>query len=307
VALTRAEPRLLVWGLCFGRDCRALAPLWLNALFRIGRWRHDVVLLGDRRIESLSHPRLTPINVVPDVERRYGIPAKRWTRATCMNLKPQIQFHVDLAAYDYALFMDLDVLVNTDRLEPLLLSKAARGRICAQRDEAPISADREWTGARVLTQEEKRRWGHHAVCAGIVGFPTDTEGLAFIRDWHRVNHAQGFDGDDQANLIGLLLRTYGDRWEYLGDTAVAGRAGMPARYEETLLHFSGGWYDLARYAMMRDYYVRSLHLPHPGLRGLLFRLRLKRMLRAIRDNRRIFRTSPAGSRPRLKAQGPAPQ
>jgi hypothetical protein len=256
--VTASKARFLIWGLSFGRRCRGLAPLWLNSISQIGRWRHDVVILGDKLVLSLSAPNLKVINIVPDVETKYSFPHRQWDAYVCHNWKPQIQFYTDLSQYDYALYLDMDVLVNTDRLEALLASKVARNKICVQKDVIPISADRFFTGRDTLTAEEKAKWGEHSMCAGIIGFPTTEVGLRFARHWFETNQEGKFRKNDQSNLIALLLRHYPNDWEYLGDTVIARRLG---RYEETLLHFSAG-----RHALMRDYYGKTLHLKEPDAR-----------------------------------------
>jgi hypothetical protein len=259
-------PRFLIWGISFGKGCRALAPLWLNSIFQTGCWQHDVVLLGDHHVLSLSHPQLTAVNVVPDLESRYSFPSQEWRPSVCHNWKPQIQFYSDLTNYDYVLYMDLDVLVNTNKLEKLLISKADKGKICVQKDIIPISADKFFTGRGTLTAAEKVRWADHAICAGIIGFPINEVGLRFVQQWHETNQAGQFRKNDQSNLIALLLRYYDEHWEYLGDTVIARRSSP---YQETLLHFSGG-----NHALFRDYYGMTLRLREPNVwKQRCFRLR----------------------------------
>jgi hypothetical protein len=225
------------------------------------------VLLGDHHLRTLSHPQLTTIEIVDDMEARYGVPRDSWNDFVCHNSKPLIQFYRDLRTYDYALYMDLDVLVNTNRLEALLESKARRGRIAVQRDIVPIAADRFFTGGRILTPEEKRRWADHAICAGIVGVPINEVGLRLLRDWHEMNRAGALRSSDQANLIALLLRHYDGVWEYMGDTVIARKA---TAYDETLLHFSNHMHEL-----LRDYDDAVLRLPE----SRTFERRLRRARR----------------------------
>ena len=249
----------LVWGVCFGDRCRALAPRWLRALTDIAGWRHDIVLLGDARIASLTHPRLKAIDLARDVQTRFPFLPEPWPAKTPTNLKPQIQFYVDLRRYDYLLYLDLDVLANNDRLEALVQSKCRRGVISVQQDIIPISAGKTFTGRDTLSPEEKRRWADEAICAGMVGLPTHAAGLALLRDWQAANRERKLAASDQANLIALLLRQYAGRWEYLGDTAIGRRLH---RYDAALVHFSAG-----KDGLLRDYYRDILRLPEPEHEG----------------------------------------
>jgi len=250
----QSSGKFLIWSVCFGWECRRLAGYWLTSLLQIGHWTQDIVLLGDHRILSLRHPQLRTFEIVKDLERKYSFPRKRWTVMTCQNWKPEIQFYVDLRQYDYILFLDLDVLINSDRLEQLIKSKWQRNKICIQRDIVKILADRVWTGRDILTSEEKTRWANEAICSGIVGAPTNEWGLALLKDWHDLNKKGKFRKSEQANLIALLLRDYIEKWEYIGDSMI----GRVRRYDETLIHFSARNYEL-----FRTYYQRVLHLPEP--------------------------------------------
>lgn len=270
--------RFLVWSLCFGDECQALGRLWLKSLIDIGRWRHDVIVLGDRHASALSGLHFKAIDVTRDMEARYRVHEKGWNSFVYHNCKPQIQFYTDMRQYDYALYMDIDVLVNTDRLETLLDAKAQKGLICVQKDVIPISANRHFTGRDILSASEKQRWSDVAICAGIVGMPTNDLGLTFIKEWHEANRAEMFRGSDQANLIALLLRRYPRHWEYMGDTAIARKHTL---YEETLLHFSNHMHET-----MRDYFDAVFRFPESGnLRWTLRRWSRRWFVRPV--NRRM--------------------
>ncbi len=250
-----SSPRFLIWSVCFGEHYRGLARLWLDSLVRTGQWRHDIVLLGDSGIHELSHPQLRTFDVVADLARRFSLPHEQWDRWVTHNWKPAIQFYADLDQYEYVLYCDVDVLVNSDRLESILAAKAATGVITVQQDIVTVSLDRVFTGRDTLTPEEKKRWADYAICAGIVGVPINELGRQFFADWLATYASiNQFRGSDQAKLIPLLLRHYQGRWEYLGDTAVVRQPGPRI---ETLLHFSN------QHALMRDYYGSVLRLREP--------------------------------------------
>lgn len=249
------RPRFLIWGVCFEKAV-SLAPYWLNSLIEIGRWRHDLVLLGDSGLKSLSHPQLKVFDITGDIRKKYSLPRWKWSNFTATNMKPEIQYYVDLSQYDYALYLDMDILANTDRLEAMVESKRQTGMISVQKDIIPVRADRPFTGRFTLTPEEKVRWADVAVCAGMVGVPITETGMSLLKDWQAMNRKARFYQSDQAKLIALLVRQYSGKWDYLGDTVVARKVD---RYPQTLLHFSAGRGDL-----MKRYYRETLRLPGVG-------------------------------------------
>ena len=250
--------RFLVWGMAFGPRGRSLAPLWLHALVDVGRWRHDIVLLGDEDVVGLRAPRLRTFEMLREVGQRYGLPPGRFRGWTLNNLKSQIIRYVDVTAYDYVLYLDLDVLTNTDRLEGLVRRKAERGVVAVQEDCVPLAP---WklqalTKLGLPGEGEQTRWARRPICAGVIGFPTTALGLAALRDYHDACVALHFNWSDQAKLTALLNRKYDSDWEFFGDTTY-GRREAP-RYSETLVHFTGGQDDL-----LSRYYRSSLQLELP--------------------------------------------
>src|SRR5688572_18357711 len=115
--------RYLIWTLAFGERSRQLAPIWLDAVQRVGKWRHDIVMLGDHHIADIAGPRLRVFDIYSDVNTRFGMRHRDWTHWTINNLKGQISHYTDLKRYRYILYLDLDVLVNQDRLEAVVESK----------------------------------------------------------------------------------------------------------------------------------------------------------------------------------------
>jgi len=244
--------RFLIWSVCVGERCLKLAQIWMASILDVGQWKHDIALIGDSSIHSISHSQLITIDVVEEFRAKYHVPDTRWAPNTFHSLKPLIQFHINLSAYDYLLYLDIDVLVCSKRLNSILESKQSRKVICVQKGINLISSKKTCQGGRILTDREISQWGDYSICAGIVGFPVTPSGLKFIKDWHELNHAGRFHRSDQGNLIALLLRQYSGKWEYLED-AIFGRELI--WYKETFIHFAAQKDDL-----LRQYAKRALQL-----------------------------------------------
>jgi hypothetical protein len=246
--------RFLIWTISFGPAFGELIPFWLGSIRGTGQWRHDVVLLGDRHVTRFDSCGTRAIDIVASLERQYGVPVSEWYPNLVHNAKPQIMFQTDLDRYDYVLYMDVDCLVNSDRLEELVAAAHARGKITVQRDRLRVGSGLTCTGRDTLSAEEKARWSRHAICAGVVGVPTNETGRRFLGAWYDANAASQFRKNDQANLIALLLRHFAEDWEYLGDTRIVQFTGL-TRYSETLVHFSGA--DQQK-ELLRKYYTEYL-------------------------------------------------
>jgi hypothetical protein len=227
----------LILGVCIGERCSRLLPAWLDTIRRVGGFTGDVLVLCDRETPRLMGAHFA--NVEPTIER--------WGLKTATNCKPLIQHHAYLGIYDYLLYLDMDVLVNTARLVPMIETQALRGRLAAQRDVRLIGENRINTGMLTLTDDEKSRYGHeHGACAGVVGVPTNATGREFLTDWLARNQEALFDGSDQSRLVQLFWRQYRGLWDYLDDCALVDEHHV--RRSETLLHFAGRYdYELLRY------------------------------------------------------------
>jgi len=105
--------KFLIYLVSFGADFRHFTQMALNSIREVGRWQHDIVVLcdGDRDFGNLA----TVINILPDLQKRY-----HWFDTTTgmrvSHCKPEIEYYVDLEAYDYVLYLDSDILVNGNGL-----------------------------------------------------------------------------------------------------------------------------------------------------------------------------------------------
>ena len=108
-----------------------------------------------------------------------------------------------------------------------------------------------------MTPEERAKWGHYQINAGIVGFPVSSRSRRILRDWRRMNVAARFKSRDQGNLIALLLRKYFGQWAYVEDATFGRRV---QRYDQMLVHFTG-----PGHLGMAPYYEQILRLDpvHP--------------------------------------------
>lgn len=241
--------KLLIYLVSFGADFRHFTQMALNSIRETGRWRQDIVVLCDADRDFGN--RATVINILPDLQKRYPWYATT-TGMRVSHCKPEIEYYVDLAAYDYVLYLDSDILVNGDGLAGLVESLCRDSRLVVQRDAVSVASGQSFAGGWVLTPEERAKWGHYQINSGIVGFPVTSRSRRILRDWRRMNVAARFKSRDQGNLIAVLLRKYFGQWGYI-EGATFGR--RVKRYDEMFVHFTGPGHP-----NMASYYERILRL-----------------------------------------------
>jgi hypothetical protein len=249
-----ANGRYLIYLICIGEAFRRYAAMAIASIRKVGAWRHDVVLLSDSEKPLDGCQDVTVIDIFSAARARY--PWLAMKRHTVPHLKTELEYHVDLAAYDYVLYLDSDLLVTNGRLPELVSAFQREQAIVVQHDIIPVASGRRFAGGRILTQAEQRQWGSFAINAGIVGFPTTPMGRRLFRDWRQLNQDMEFKSTDQANLISLLLRKYHGQWGYVADAAF-GRELRP--YPQTFLHFT-----THKDALMEAYYTQVLGLTLPA-------------------------------------------
>jgi hypothetical protein len=249
----RTDGRYLIYLVCVGEAYRRYAAMAIAAIRTIGRWTQDIVLLSDSETPLRGVPDVRVIDILSGAKRRY--PWLEDGRRAVIHLKAEVEHHVDLAAYDYVLYLDCDVLVTTDRLPQLVTAWRREDVVVVQQDIIPIASGMRFAGGRILTPDERRKWGAFAINSGIVGIPTTPLGRRVLRDWRAGNIRQRFKFSDQGVLLSVLLRKYYGQWGYVTD-AVIGREVTP--YPETFVHFTA-----MKEALMDDYYTKILGLPLP--------------------------------------------
>ena len=233
------------------------------------------------------------------------------------HLKTELEYHVDLSRYDYVLYLDCDVLVNSGRLPDLIAALSQERAIVVQQDVIAVSSGAGFAGGQILSKVEQKRWGDVAVNAGVVGFPMTPIGRRFLRDWRQLNVDQKFRSRDQGNMIALLLRKYYGQWGYLADAAM-GRALK--RYPHTFVHFTthkkalmedfvhaGAWPDRARSALTARspaVFAEEAFHARPAVlgRGLVIDLAIVGVEAVLRPRiahreRLLPKTKPPGARP----------
>jgi len=242
--------RFLIYLVSFGAAFRDFTQMALTSVRQVGKWEHDIAVLSDSDT-PFGDSAATVINILPDLQNRYP-----WfTSTTGMRIshfKPEVEYYIDLQQYDYVLYLDSDILVNSDRLTDLVSTLCRESRVAVQRDCISVSSGQSFAGGWVLTPEEQRAWGHYQVNAGILGFPVDSRSRRILRDWRRMNVAKRFKSRDQGNLIALLLRKYHGQWSYIED---AGFGRRLQRYPYTFVHFT-----THKDEMMGPYYEQILRL-----------------------------------------------
>ncbi len=233
------KPKFLLWSIAFGPRGKSLAAVWLSAIRETAKWGHDVFLLGDGAITCFDGRLTRAIDIRSDVVSRYDLKLTEWSHWTLNNLKAQVLHYVDVARYDYVIYLDIDVLANSERLEQLVSKVHKAGKIAVQKDCTCLS-QRKIAALRSLgfpTREEYESWCQRPICAGVMGFPTSPRGLSALNDYAVACEQMRFRYSDQAKLTALLNRHYNDHWEFLGDTCYGRR--LTPKYTETLVHFSG--------------------------------------------------------------------
>jgi len=249
--------RFLIYVLSFGETYYDYARMTVSSILEIGEWPHDIVVLGDTD-RPFPGRATTVVNMRSDLVARYPWLAPRPLGLWISHVKAEVEYYVDLRRYDYVLYLDSDVLVNSNRLPGIVDALWREGIIGVMQDVPAQHVARGYptAGGRILGEQERQRWGCYRINAGILGFPTSALGRRFLRDWRRMNVAYRYASNDQANLIALLLRTYYGRWGYVDD-AIHGREVR--RYPQTFLHITRN-----KDALIRPYYEQVLGLRLPA-------------------------------------------
>lgn len=244
--------RYLTYLISFGQKYHDFTRMAISSIIKIGGWQDDIVILSD--IDTISGcENIETINVTDDLIGRYPwLAGRTMTGIMPMCLKSEVGHYINLDRYDYVLYLDSDILINSDRLTRIVAGLRRESAFAVQQDCVPISSGETFAGGQILSEEERRKWGDYAINAGIIGFSTDSFGRQVISQWRDLNTAHLFHADDQANLIGLLLRNYQNKWRYIGDS----RFGRELRsYPHTFLHFA-----TLKDTLMANYYTQVLGL-----------------------------------------------
>jgi hypothetical protein len=254
-AMTGSAPgdRYLIFLICIGEAFRRFAAMAVTSIREVGKWPYDIVLLSDSEGPLAGCPDVTVMDMFSAAKRRY--PWLTLHRHALHHLKTEIEYHVDLTRYDYVLYLDCDVLVNSDRLTDLVATFCREQAIVVQQDNIPVASGFGFAGGLILSKTERRQWGAFAINAGIFGLPMNPLGRRLLRDWRQLNVDQQFTKRDQGNLVALLLRKYYGLWGYIGDTTFGRRL---ERYPETFVHFT-----THKDQLMEPYYTQVLGLTVP--------------------------------------------
>jgi lipopolysaccharide biosynthesis glycosyltransferase len=237
----------LIYFVCFGERYKKFVNKAIYSLFNTGKYTGDVAVITHFNKEEFECN--DRVNVLKIDSAINDITYFRNAKPTIINL-------IDITKYEYVIYLDCDILINTDKINSLILSWAAQSNnIVIQKDIMPIRKNKPYCGAEVLTQEEKVKYGNYAFNAGIIG-ANSTLFHALCDKWHNKNKEYNFTKDDQGNLIFVIVRNYIDIIKYTNDTTITNRKNDEKR-TETILHFLTKS-EQAFYSYFDKYIKRSL-------------------------------------------------
>ena len=218
--------RTLIYYVCFGEQFKKLLNMSLYSLFNVGKYDGTVVIITDFKKEDFYPSERIKIINVPDIKKETFF---------IRNMKSSLINYMDIRDYDFILYLDADVLINSDRLVPLMNEWGNQKHLWIQHDIVPIKKNKPYCGSEVLTPEEKKNFGNYGFNAGIIGAKTALYSEVCSR-WHILNYQHNFSKCDQGNLVAVIVRNYLDVVKYTNDTAITNRKNDEHR-TETILHF----------------------------------------------------------------------
>lgn len=218
------EKKSLIWYISFGSYYHKEATkLSVLSLIEWGKFTGDIVILTDQDSMNddihLQYTNIRVINISNFLKQR--IPSADLTNKwNIFCLKPLIHHFVDISKYNYALYLDSDVLIPNEKINFLLQFYAVENKIQIQHNgEWNVTKNKGSTGSDVLTPEEKKKYWHLSLCAGVVGIPTNNIGLKFLKEWEKKNEEGNWTLDDQGNLFWVIINKFWQNWVYCEDVS----------------------------------------------------------------------------------------
>lgn len=184
--------------------CAFITPEWqdrfvpmVNTMIKSARiqgYTGDIVILSDRKIPIEG----AELIITPPVPIRLTYPYD------ILLMRTRLWRYVNLAKYDYVLYLDADILINKP-IDPLL-EELNRYKVLTAQGEgkclkhAPTHQTDLSAHERVMYQWEQ------TFCTGVVGFPTDARGMQFLKDWEiACDHC---NSNDQTAFNAMVFRKY---------------------------------------------------------------------------------------------------
>lgn len=216
----------LVYFVCFGERYKNLLNKCLYSLFKVGGYDGDVAILSHFRKEDFfQHDKIKVLNIKTDND---NITYYR-------NAKPRIYEYINLLEYSYIVYLDCDILINSNRFNSLISSWSSNDKLMIQRDIISIGRNKPYCGSEVLSCEERTKYSNYAFNAGIIAAKSEFF-LELCKKWNEKNKEYNYTKDDQGNLVFTIVRNYIDKIQYTNDTTITNRKNDEKR-NETILHF----------------------------------------------------------------------
>jgi hypothetical protein len=217
----------LIYFVCFGERYKNFLNKCLYSLFNKGSYDGEVIIITHfKETDFFNYEKLNVINVKTEND---NITYYR-------NAKPKIHELVDLKNYDFVLYLDCDILINTNKINNLIKEWSLNpNKIFIQKDIISIKRNKPYCGSDVLSLEERQRHGDKAFNAGIIG----ASGFLFEKlciMWNNKNKEHNYEKDDQGNLVFVIIKNFLDNIVYTNDTTITNRKNDEYR-TETILHF----------------------------------------------------------------------
>lgn len=247
----------LVYFICFGEKYKKYTAMSIWSLINIGKYSDDIVVLGD--INSFDpkyniNDKVNFINIKSDLFKLANVDDETVVISHFQNAKALIQFYVDIKKYDFVLYLDSDVLINTNRINSMLEKYSLEDKIVIQSDRSTIGGKRGINcGFDLFTETEIIRYGKIGLCSGVVGFPVNKFDVHFLNIWNTKNKAEHYSNSDQGNLHWVIAKFYENQFSYIEDTRVHRSTD---KSNTTILHFFR-----KRLSLMDTYFEKHLAGP----------------------------------------------
>lgn len=219
--------KTLIYFVCFGDRYKNMLNKCLYSLFNVGEYKGEVAIIthfDKKEFYNGDNLKILNVSTISDNITYYR------------NAKPKIVEFVNLEEYDQVLYLDCDILINSNRLNSLLVSwHKSKENIFIQRDITSLRRNKPYCGSEVLPVEERLKYGNYAFNAGVI----TANGRLFKKLcelWNGKNKEHEYQKDDQGNLVFVIVRNFIDIIKYTEDTTITNRKNDEYR-TETILHF----------------------------------------------------------------------
>jgi hypothetical protein len=193
---------------------------WSYRSLREAGWSDDVLILTDKKrggyapehhntYELVLRPE--QLNLDPSTDApRAEIDIRNFDNANPYKfaisyLTPFIDDYVDITAYDYLMFIDIDILVAKALDDVIELLQENDRPFCVATNRKRIGQGAP-IDANLSVEEIERHQGEQAISTGLVCFPGTDQSLIMLKRW-KDECMLGLHGD-QAALQAVLLRNY---------------------------------------------------------------------------------------------------